>query len=240
MSVLCINKVSVTTSDNADVVRNASFSVQSGELHIIMGKNGSGKSSLLRAVMGHPKYHISKGSIMLGPKNITKFSPEKKAAAGLFLSMQYLPSIDGITLAYFLHQVHKKAVKEPLPVMAFYTKAVEAARELGIGEELLKRPLNAGLSGGERKQSEMLQLYLTRPRFAFLDEIDSGLDVSAQEKVFGGIEKLRKEGTAFVLVTHYPEILKRVTPDRVHIMKDGTIERTGGAQLVRDIARHGF
>jgi Fe-S cluster assembly ATP-binding protein len=240
MSILSIHNIFVETTDKTQVVKGVSMKVKPGEVHIIMGRNGSGKSSLVNAVMGHPKYTITKGTVTLGKQNVIELTPEQKAQHGLFLSMQYVPKVEGVTLAYFLHKVHTSLTNERIPIMDYYAQAVDAAKALGIPESFLKRPIHAGLSGGEKKQSEILQLYMMKPKFAFLDEVDSGVDVTAMKKVFAGMSKLKELGTSLVLITHYPDILKRLKPDVVHIMADGKILETGGSELVKKIATRGF
>lgn len=223
-----------------EVVRNVSLTLRPGELHIIMGQNGSGKSSFVNALMGHPKFTKVEGSLKLGNEELLTAPANVKAKKGIFLSMQHLPAIDGITLAYFLHQAQKSLFEEQRPIMDFYNEAKEKARTVGIPESLLDRPLHAGLSGGEKKQSEILQLLMLKPKFAFLDEIDSGVDIDALKKVWKGIEELRKAGTAFVLITHYPEILRSITPDAVHVMSGGKLIRSGKDELIELIAEEGF
>jgi Fe-S cluster assembly ATP-binding protein len=240
MSTLNIKNISVETADKTKVVEGLSMKVKPGEVHIIMGRNGSGKTSLVNALMGHPKYNVTNGTIKVGQQDTISLSPEERARLGMFLSMQYVPQVEGITLAYFLHKVHSSLKGDTPPIMDFYADAVKKAKELGISEKLLKRPLHAGLSGGEKKQSEILQLYMLKPKFAFLDEVDSGVDVTAMKKVFAGMNKLREVGTSLILITHYPEILKRLKPDAVHIMEGGKMVESGGSELVKKIARRGF
>jgi Fe-S cluster assembly ATP-binding protein len=240
MSILSIKNLTAETTDKTTVVNGVSMKVKPGEVHIIMGRNGSGKSSLVNTIMGHPKYHVTKGSVTLSKEDILALPPEERARRGLFLSMQYVPQIEGITLVYFLHKVYSSLTGEVVPIMDFYAQALEIADELGIPESLLKRPIHAGLSGGEKKQSEILQLHILQPKFAFLDEVDSGMDITVMKKVFAGMQALKKNGTALILITHYPEILKRLQPDAVHIMAGGKIIETGGSDLVKKIARHGF
>ncbi len=223
-----------------EVVHDVSLTIHPGELHVLMGQNGSGKSSFVNALMGHPKFSQISGRLRLGEEDILSKEPDEKAKRGLFLSLQHLPAIDGITLAYFLHQVQKTLREAKKPIMEFYKEAKETARRIGIPETLLDRPLHAGLSGGEKKQSEILQLALLAPRFAFLDEIDSGVDVDAMHSVWKGIEECRKGGTGVVLITHYPALLKNITPDYVHIMSGGALVRSGGIELVSQIERGGF
>jgi Fe-S cluster assembly ATP-binding protein len=236
---LQIKNVSVAVGDT-HIVRNVSLTLNSGEIHVLMGRNGSGKSSLANALMGHPRYAVTNGALILDKKPILHLPPNEKAKSGLFLSMQHLPAVDGITLAYFLHQAYKAQFGTGKPIMDFYREAQNAAKSIGIPESLLDRPLHAGLSGGEKKQSEIIQLLMLRPKFAFLDEIDSGVDVDARKKVWRGIEMLRKEGTAFFIVTHHTKLLKNVPIHRVHIMERGALVSTGGAELLAHVERKGF
>src|SRR3989344_2431647 len=219
---LNVTELSVET-DKKSVVKDASFTLPKGELHILMGPNGSGKSSLLHGILGHPKYKITHGSIHIDGEDVTKLPTEKKAQRGLFLSMQHLPQVPGVTTMQFLHRAHKKLSGKDISVMDFYKNLKEVAQKLSINESFLGRELNVGFSGGEKKLSEILQLVMLRPQFALLDEIDSGVDVDSLKKVFKGINMLQKEGTGFLLVTHYPNILKYVTPDKVYVMKGGRI-----------------
>lgn len=239
MNKLEVKNLSVETAEKR-VVDDASFSLASGEVHIIMGPNGSGKSSLANAMMGHPRYSVVSGTIALAGEDITHAPTEKRAKAGLFLSMQYLPQVAGVTLLAFLHRAHKELTGEEVSILEYHKRLEERARAIGIDPGFLRRGLNDGLSGGEKKQTEMLQLLALKPKFAILDEIDSGVDVDSLQKVFRGIELLRKEGTGFLLITHYQNILKNVTPDRVHVMKDGKMVRTGGKELAEEITERGF
>ena len=184
---------------------------------------------------------------MLDGEDITTLPTEKKAKRGLFLSMQYLPEVPGVTLGAFLHRAHKELTGEVVPVLEFHKRLKAKALEIGIDPTFLKRDLNAGLSGGEKKQSEILQLAVLAPKFAVLDEIDSGVDVDSLGKVFRAIELLRKQGlpagqagTGFLLITHYPNILERITPDAVHIMNQGKIVASGDAELAREVSASGF
>lgn len=240
MHTLIINNIKVAHKDGKEIVHDVSLSVKSGELHIIMGQNGSGKSTLLNALLGQPSYTITSGAMLLDGEDITNISTEEKAKKGLFLSMQYPPEIAGVTMLSFLHQAIRLLKGEEVAVLDFYRALEEKLKKVGIDSTILKRFVNVGFSGGEKKQAEVAQLIALAPRFAFLDEIDSGVDVDALEKVFAGIEMLRKEGTAFVVVTHHGAILERMNPDFVHVMKDGKIERVGGALLAREILSKGF
>jgi len=245
---LSIQNATVTTDSN-QVVTDASLAMESGKVHVIMGPNGSGKSSLVNAIMGHPQYQLASGRVSIDGEDITDASPDKKAKKGIFLSQQYLPEIAGVTLGNFLYQ-SVKAVKEiDESILSFYKTLGEKVEAIGINKEFLSRELNTDLSGGEKKQSEIIQLLALEPAFALLDEIDSGVDVDSLNKVFAGIEKLRKgvsseasakEGTGFVLITHYTDILNKITPDKVHVMKGGKIVESGGKELVERIKEKGF
>lgn len=239
MPKLELKNVSVETA-NKRIVDDVTLTLASGEAHILMGPNGSGKSSLVGALFGHPKYKITNGTLFLDGEDITALPTEKKAKRGLFLSLQYLPAVAGVTLGAFLHRAHKELTGEAVSVLEFHKRAEETARAFGIDPTFLKRDLNSGLSGGEKKQSEILQLAILKPKFAVLDEIDSGVDVDSLGKVFSAIELLRKEGTGFLLITHYPNILERITPDAVHIMNAGKIVASGGAELAREVSQSGF
>lgn len=239
MSNLDIKNLTVITGGKT-VVADMTLHIGSGELHVLMGPNGSGKSSLLNALMGHPKYQITEGQILLDNEDITTLATEKKAKAGLFLSLQHLPEIAGVTLTNFLHRAYKELKDGKETPLEFYKLMESRANEFGIDPTFLKKHVNKGLSGGEKKQSEVLQLLALEPKFAFLDEIDSGVDVDAMKRIFTVIEYLRGKGVGFLLVTHYSNILKSLTPDHVHVMKDGKLVASGGKELAEKIAHDGF
>ena len=241
MSTLIIKNLKVSHKDAQEIVHGISLEIKSGEVHIIMGPNGSGKSTLLNALLGHPAYQISEGEILLDGENIVHLPTEEKAKRGLFLSMQYPPEIAGVTMLSFLREAFSSLGKGDTPVLDFHHTLEEKLKRININPAMLKRFVNVGFSGGEKKQAEIVQLVALAPRFAFLDEIDSGVDIDSLEKVFAGIEILRKEeGTAFVIVTHHGAILEHIQPDVVHVMKEGEILRTGGAELAREILKSGF
>jgi Fe-S cluster assembly ATP-binding protein len=227
-------------AEGKTVVDGASFAVRSGEIHVLMGPNGSGKSSLLNAIMGHPKYKITRGNVLLDGEDITDLPTEKKAQAGIFLSLQHLPEIAGVTLTNFLHKAYRAQKGGEITPLDFYKMMDARAKEFGIDANFLKKHVNAGLSGGEKKQSEVLQLLALEPKFALLDEIDSGVDVDAQKRVFAVIEHLRAKGVGFVLVSHHSNLLQHLTPDHVHVMKDGKLILSGDKMLAAQIAAKGF
>ena len=239
MSKLEIKNLKVET-ENKTVIDGVSLSLTSGQVHILMGPNGSGKSSLLNAVMGHPNYNIVGGEVVLDKENVTDLKTNEKAKRGLFLSMQHLPEIGGVTMVSFLYGAYKALKDKNISVLDFYKLLKEKAGELNINSKMLKRELNVGFSGGEKKQAELLQLSVLEPEFALLDEIDSGVDVDAMKKIFKGIKKLAESGTGFLLVTHYSTILDYITPDFVHVMSNGKIIKSGSGDLAVDIKENGF
>jgi Fe-S cluster assembly ATP-binding protein len=234
-----VKNISISANEK-DVVKNVSFSVRPGEVHVLMGTNGSGKSSLVNGLMGHPKYKIFDGEIFLDDEDITFLSTDKKAKKGLFLSLQHLPEIDGVSFTNFLYRAHKEMKGGDQTLFEFHKYLSEKAKAYGFSPDFLKRSVNVGLSGGEKKQSEAFQLAFFEPKFAFLDEIDSGVDVDALDRIFQVIQGLREKGTGFLLITHYGKILEKITPDYVHIMKDGELVRSGGPELATEIAENGF
>lgn len=239
MHKLELKNISIKTNGKT-VVDGISLTINSGEMHILMGPNGSGKSSLANAIFGHPKYEIVDGQILLDDEDITTFVTDKKAKMGLFLSMQYLPEIVGVSMGKFLYQAYKEIVGGEDSVLEFHKKLSDKADELGIDKSFLSRHVNSGLSGGEKKQSEVLQMAMLSPKFAFLDEIDSGVDIDSLGKVYRAIHALTKKGTGFLLITHYPNILKKITPNFVHIMNDGKIVKSGGRELMEKVETNGF
>lgn len=239
MRKLELKNITIETQ-NKKVVEGISITLNSGEIHILMGPNGSGKSSLVNALFGHPKYEITNGQIFLDGEDITALSTDKKAKLGLFLSMQYLPEIAGVSMVKFLYQAYKEIMGGTESILEFHKNISDKADEFGIDKSFLSRHVNSGLSGGEKKQSEVLQMVALSPKFAFLDEIDSGVDIDSLNKIFGAIKTLAKEGTGFLLITHYPNILEKITPDFVHIMIDGKIVKSGGNELIKEIEKNGF
>ncbi len=239
MSILVFKDVRVESGEKT-LVESASLSLASGEVHVLMGPNGSGKSSLLNAIMGHPKYRIAEGAVLLDDEDITILPPEKKAKAGIFLSLQHLPEIAGVTLTNFLHRAYKEQKGSTLSPLEFYKLAERLASDAGIDAGFLKKGVNSGLSGGEKKQSELLQLLVLEAKFALLDEIDSGVDVDAMKKVYASIELMRKKGVGFLIVTHHPSLLEYVSPDRVTVLRGGKVVATGEKELAERIIKEGF
>ena len=239
MSTLKIKDISIQTK-NDTVVHDTSFVLKSGEIHVLMGPNGSGKSTIVNALFGNPEYKITKGTVALDGKDVLDMPTEKKAQEGLFLSMQYLPEIAGVTLTSFLHKAYRSLKNSDISIVDFYSLLEAKAKEFDIDTAFLSREVNTGLSGGEKKLTEILQLAILEPKFAFLDEIDSGVDVDSLRKVFNVISVLQKQGTGFFLITHYNAILDYITPNYVHVIKEGRIVRSGGKELAKEIVASGF
>jgi Fe-S cluster assembly ATP-binding protein len=239
MNKLEIQNITVE-ADGKTVVHGATLSLEEGAVSVLMGPNGSGKSTLVNAVMGHPSYTVTGGKLLLDGKDILKLPTEKKAQAGLFLSLQHIPKVGGTTLATFLHKAYLATHDSDMSVLEFYAGMRGTADELGIDSALLDRPLTDGLSGGEKKLSEVLQLAALKPKFAILDEIDSGVDVDALRKVFKAINELRKKGTSFLIISHHPALLDHISPDHVHVMSTGKLVRSDGKELAEEILKKGF
>ncbi len=239
MSQLDIKNYTVLMGEKI-LVSNVSLTLRSGEIHLLIGPNGSGKSSLLNAIMGYPKYQIKEGQIILDDEDVTTIATEKKARAGIFLSLQHVPEIAGVTLTNFLFRAQKSIKGGTITPLDFYTLMQSRAKEFGIDPAFLKKHLNSGLSGGEKKQSEVLQLLALSPKFALLDEIDSGVDVDALKKLFAVILHLKEHGVGFLLVSHHPNILTHIIPDVVYVMKEGKIVASGGEELAEKISKNGF
>lgn len=226
--------------EGREVVAGVSLEVGPKQVQVIMGPNGSGKSSLANALMGHPKYEVSSGSLRLDGKVITALSPDERSRTGLFLSMQYPPELPGVNVAGFLRAAANAHRSKPYGAMEFHGLLKEKMAALKIPAEFAGRGLNEGFSGGEKKRMEVLQLLLLAPKYAVLDETDSGLDVDALKIVARGIGQLRANGAGILLITHHARILKYLVPDRVHIMAAGRIIKSGDKKLAKTIEAKGY
>jgi Fe-S cluster assembly ATP-binding protein len=221
------------------ILRGVTLTVRPGEVHALMGPNGSGKSTLANTLAGHPRYQVTGGSVRLGGQDLLALSPDERARAGLFLAFQYPVEVPGVTVANFLHAA-LKARGENLSFVEFRKRLLEKIKMLEWDEEIARRYLNEGFSGGERKRNEVLQMVMLRPKVAVLDETDTGLDVDSIKIVSGGVNSLRGPDFGALIITHYERILRYITPDFVHVMYEGRIVRSGGRELVDRIEREGY
>jgi Fe-S cluster assembly ATP-binding protein len=227
-----------------EILKGIDLVVEPGKVHALMGPNGSGKSTLAFSLTGHPQYAVTKGSVTLDGEDLLALAPDKRARAGLFLSFQYPAAIPGVKVANFLHAARQAERPGDLPPAKFRALLLEKMELLGMDPSFMGRYLNDGFSGGEKKRLEMLQLAVLAPKYAVLDETDSGLDVDALKAVGESIAALRAsdEGrdTGFLIITHYPRILQHVKADVVHVMIDGRIVKTGNEDLAHRIEREGY
>lgn len=234
-----LKQISVSVS-GAPTVSDAPLSVSSGEIALLMGPNGSGKSSFLSGIMGHPRFLVTGGEIFLGGEKITTLSSSEKAKRGLFFSLQNLPAISGVSLSKLIIESARALGQDIVSPLEFRNTLATRVHGFGLPEELLSRTVHEKLSGGEKKQMEIIQLLALKPRFAILDEIDSGVDVDVQKKIAKVIAFLRAEGTGFLIVSHHAGFAKMLMPDKVYLMKEGRVIREGGAGLIDDVAEKGF
>ena len=232
------------TVDGKEILKGLSLSVPVGEVHAVMGPNGSGKSTLAYVLAGHMSYEITGGRVLYMGEDITQLSPEQRAVKGLFLAMQYPVEIPGVTTMTFLKtalnaQQRARGTSE-LDAMRVLKLVREKAKALHISEEMLRRPLNVGFSGGEKKRLEILQLTLFEPDFAVLDETDSGLDIDALKLVADSINAMRAPKRAMLVITHYQRLLAYIVPNRVHVLADGRIVASGGPELALALEDKGY
>ena len=226
------------------ILKGVDLAVKAGEVHAIMGPNGSGKSTLSYVLAGREGYEVTDGSATLDGEDLLAIDPEERAAAGLFLAFQYPVEIPGVSNMVFLRtalNAQRKARGEAELNAADFLRLVrEKAKALDIDAEMLKRPVNVGFSGGEKKRNEILQMAVLAPRMCILDETDSGLDVDAMKLVANGVNALRSPDRAFLVITHYQRLLDHIQPDVVHIMADGRIVQSGGPELALEVEHHGY
>ena len=245
MSTLEIRDLHAGVTDAAgeslEVLRGVDLTISSGETHAIMGPNGSGKTTLAYAIAGHPKYHVSQGSITLDGEDVLAMSVDARARAGLFLAMQYPVEVPGVSVANFLRTAIT-AVRGEAPKLRTFTKELRTAMdELSMDSAFAQRNLNEGFSGGEKKRHEILQLELLQPKIAILDETDSGLDIDALRVVSAGINRFREDPAhGVLLITHYTRILRYVQPDFVHVFIGGRIAEEGGPELADELETQGY
>jgi Fe-S cluster assembly ATP-binding protein len=230
--------------DDQEILRGVDLEVRAGEVHAVMGPNGSGKSTLAYVLAGREGYEVSGGEVLYDGEDLLAMEPEERAAAGLFLAFQYPVEIPGVANTYFLrtamNALRRARGQEEIDAAAFLKLVRDRARLVGVKSELLKRGVNFGFSGGEKKRNEILQMAVLEPRLAILDETDSGLDIDALRTVADGVNRLRSPDRAMVVITHYQRLLDYIVPDQVHVLLDGRIVRSGGKELALELEKSGY
>jgi Fe-S cluster assembly ATP-binding protein len=227
-----------------EILRGIDLAVKAGEVHAVMGPNGSGKSTLAQVLAGHPQYEVTQGTVTYDGEDLLGLDPEIRAQRGIFLAFQYPVEIPGVTNAYFLRSAYneiRKARGEPeLDPLEFLDLMEEKMRMVDIDTSMLHRSVNAGFSGGEKKRNEILQMAVLAPRLAILDETDSGLDIDALRIVAEGVNTLKRPENATIVVTHYQRLLNYIIPDRVHVLANGRIVKSGGKDLALELEEKGY
>ncbi len=230
--------------EGKEILKGIDLAVEPGSIHALMGPNGSGKSTLAFSLAGHPSYDVTSGTVTLDGEEILGLAPDKRARAGLFLSFQYPAAIPGVSVANFIRSARQALHPDDLPPAKFRKLIYEQLEALDMDPAFLGRYVNDGFSGGEKKRLEMLQLAMLSPKYAVLDETDSGLDVDALKAVGSSVNAMRAsdagKNTGFLIITHYPRILQYIQPERVHIMMDGRIVKSGGPELANVVEREGY
>ncbi|MCA0986667.1 Fe-S cluster assembly ATPase SufC [Guptibacillus algicola] len=228
--------------EGKEIIKGLDLEINGGEIHAVMGPNGTGKSTLASAIMGHPKYQITEGKVFLDDEDVLEMEVDERAKAGLFLAMQYPSEVSGVTNADFLRTSinARREEGDEISLMKFIKKLDSKMADLDMGEEFAQRYLNEGFSGGEKKRNEILQLMMLEPKIAVLDEIDSGLDIDALKVVSKGVNAMRNEEFGCLIITHYQRLLNYITPDKVHVMMQGRIVKSGGAELAQRLEAEGY
>ncbi|WP_459446328.1 Fe-S cluster assembly ATPase SufC [Ligilactobacillus salivarius] len=241
MSVLEVKDLHVTV-EGKEILKGVNLKMSTGEIHAIMGPNGTGKSTLSSTIMGDPAYKITKGDILLNGKSIIDLPVDERARMGLFLAIQYPQEIPGVTNAEFVKSAinARRPKDDPIPLMDFIKRLDETLETLDMSEEMADRYLNEGFSGGEKKRNEIMQMMMIRPEFAILDEIDSGLDIDALKVVSRGVNQMRGDNFGSLIITHYQRLLNYIVPDYVHVMMDGQLVKTGGPDLAIRLEKEGY
>lgn len=234
--------VALTATPTTSIVKGLNLTIQTGEIHAIMGPNGTGKSTLSKAIAGHPDYVITSGEVLLDGKSILALEPDERARAGLFLAFQYPSEIPGVSIANFLRaaQQARLAEGENLDAAAYYKRLYSKMDMLKIDRKFTSRSVNEGFSGGEKKRCEILQMAMLEPSFALMDETDSGLDIDALRVVADGVNAMRGNNLGVLLITHYQRLLDYIVPDYVHVMYDGRIVKSGGKSLALELEAKGY
>ena len=232
------------TIDGKEILKGIDLSINAGEVHAIMGPNGSGKSTLSYVLAGRDGYEVTKGEVIYKGENLLDLAPEDRAAEGIFLAFQYPVEIPGVPNTTFLKEavnaVRKYRGEDPYDAMQFVKLVRQKTKELGINDEMLKRAVNVGFSGGEKKRNEVLQMAMLEPSLAVLDETDSGLDIDALKIAADGVNSLRSPDRAMLVITHYQRLLDYIVPDQVHVLANGKIQRSGGKELALELEKNGY
>lgn len=236
---------SIETDDGCkNILKGISLTIGAGEVHAIMGPNGSGKSTLSYVLAGREDYTVNSGSVFLDGVDLLSLSPDQRAGAGLFLAFQYPVEIPGVNMSTFLktalNSIRKQRGQEELDALALLKLMKSKCAALGISDDMMKRSVNVGFSGGEKKRNEVLQMAMLEPKFCVLDETDSGLDIDALKVVADGVNSLRNPKRSFLIITHYQRLLDYIKPDFVHILADGRIIKSGGADLAHELELKGY
>jgi Fe-S cluster assembly ATP-binding protein len=230
--------------DGKDILKGVDLVIEPGTVHALMGPNGTGKSTLSNIITGRPGYTVTKGRVLLDGADIAEMSPDQRANAGIFLAFQYPVEIPGVASATFLKAAINAKRRyqglDEIDAMEFLKLVKGKSKELGIRDEMLKRPVNVGFSGGEKKRADILQMALLEPRFAILDETDSGLDIDALRIVSEGVNAQRSPDRSFLVITHYQRLLSYIVPDVVHVFADGKVVRSGGPELAEELEAKGY
>jgi len=241
MSSLEIRNLHVSTGDK-EIVRGVTLTINSGEIHAVMGPNGTGKSTMAKAIAGHPDYTITEGDVLLGGKSILGMESDERARAGIFLAFQYPSEIPGVSIANFMRAAvqARMAEGEEIDASGFYKRLYQKMDMLKIDRSFTSRAVNEGFSGGEKKRTEILQMAMLEPMFALMDETDSGLDIDALRIVADGVNHLRGPNLGVLLITHYQRLLGYIVPDFVHVMIDGAIVKSGDKTLALELESRGY
>ena len=241
--MLKIKELEVSVDGNK-ILKGLNLEISAGEIHAIMGPNGSGKSTLAQVIAGHEDYEIDKGSVEYSGKDLLEMEPEERSCEGVFMAFQYPIEIPGVSNMYFLKSAlnaqRKYHEKNEIDAMDFLGIIKEKMNMLGLKEEMLKRPVNHGFSGGEKKKNEIMQMAVLEPKLAIMDETDSGLDIDALKIVAEGVNKMKNENNAILVVTHYQRLLNYIVPDFVHVLMDGKIVESGGKELAMRLEEEGY
>jgi Fe-S cluster assembly ATP-binding protein len=233
-----------TEEEQKEILKGLNLSLKAGEVHAIMGPNGSGKSTLSYVLAGREDYEVTDGDIQFNGESILEMSPDERAAAGIFLAFQYPVEIPGVPMTLFmrtaLNAIRKKNGQDELDALGFMQLMKDTCKKLGINEEMMKRPVNVGFSGGEKKRAEVLQMAMLEPKLCILDETDSGLDIDALKIVADGVNALRSPERSMLVITHYQRLLDYIKPDYVHVLANGKIIRSGGPELALELEENGY